>query len=90
MSRNFFALPTLLVGLGCLTAQAALAANQPHVRRHYGAEAHHIFAHPIIPLGPYWANWTHSGYAHPASVSTYDPACGLPSSACPNNKRNSD
>jgi|HubBroStandDraft_4_1064222.scaffolds.fasta_scaffold1489172_1 hypothetical protein len=90
MSGKCFVLIGLVASLGCLMAQSAAAQSQPHLKRH-AAVARHVVVESVYP----WArggNWV-NGFRpapYPARAYSYDPACGLPSSACPNNERNFD
>jgi hypothetical protein len=90
MSGKSFVLIGLTASLGCFSAQNALAWVQPH-SRHHVALPRHVMVVPMVPLvrGGNWAN----GYRpapYPPRAYMYDPACGLPSSACPNTDRNID
>ena len=91
MLTGLLAVLSLAVAVAVAAPAASAASSSSHLPRHRLAAAHFPLARPTVPWAfGNWVNGVRPRFAYPGSVWTYDPACGLPSSACPNNERNLD
>jgi hypothetical protein len=89
MSPKWLSMVAFPLAFGLMTANA-MASGPQHVRRHF-AFGHHV-VQPHVWWNRGWANWMHpgGGLVYAPTYGIIDRACGLPSSACPNNERNLD